>query len=551
MKSFKTLFICLTLMALGTTSAHAAIGWAGQIWPTSGQTYLPTDNIGVYVQVWKGGCTDSPGPCADVEGWLYYKTASAADYDSVMMAYNVEIGNNDEWWGTIPSSSTVGGEDTYFYVRIRDISDDSWYEGAQDQAGNSPPFTLHIQPGLSADVAVTFRVDMNCVNPDLFEGGVFFTGDFLGWSMCNPNGAMNDFNNDGIWEGTFVFVGGSNPSIQYKFQRNDGGVCNWECGGNRLASIVDNGQPQTLDIQVYCCETWGPGEISGAGSYCVSLCCCAQELWIHLNTPYNPPVFTDFTYVPGCIECDVPDCSPGSGEISWEIRQGEDMNWYLVLCLLADANRQLIPPDGDDYAGCFCITIDDILPVQMASFSAVGLENAVRVNWSTATEQATSHFILDRSTDLNAWSTVAQLQARGESSSETHYTFTDGNVVAGTAYNYRLTIVDLDGSRSVHSQIASATPRGTGTVSEFALAQNFPNPFNPETNISYTLADAAKVTLKIFTVTGEEVTTLVSRSQTAGSYTVSFDAASLPSGVYFYRLDAGNFTATRKMLLLK
>jgi hypothetical protein len=550
MKSLKYLFLSMMLVAMATTTAQAAIGWAGQIWPTSGQTRLPTDNIGVYVQVWKGGCTDAAGPCADIEGFLYYKRASEATYTEVPMTFNVDIGSNDEFTATIPSSATSGGEDQLFYVRLHDTSDDTWYEGAQDQAGNSPPFTLHIQEGTSQDVAVTFRVDMNCVNPANFGGGVYFTGDFLGWGTCNPFGVMQDNDSDGIWEGTFVFPALSNPSLQYKFQSNDGTNCNWECGGNRYATIDDSEPTQVLDLQVFCCETWGPGEISAEGSYCVGLCCCSNELWIRLNTPYNPPTFSSFDWAPGCITCDGNECSPGSGDVIWEIRQGGDMNWYLVLCIAPDAGLQ-IPPSEDAYAGCFCITIDGILPVEMASFDAVAMDRLVQVNWSTATEQSVSHFVLERSTDMENWSTAAQVQARGESSSATAYSYTDNNVTNGTTYNYRLTIVDLDGGSTVHSQIASATPHGAGNVNEFALAQNYPNPFNPETNISYNLAVSANVTLKVFTVTGEEVATLVSESQNAGTHTISFNAASLPSGLYFYRLDADNFTATRKMLLLK
>ncbi len=333
MKSFKALFLCIMLVALGASTAQAAIGWAGQIWPTSGQVYLPTANIGVYVQVWKGGCTDVAGPCADIEAWLFYKRASEGTYTQVPMTFNVDIGANDEWTATIPAGALNGGEDQLFYVEIRDISDDTWYTGITDQGGNNPPFTLHIQPGTSQDVAVTFRVDMNCVNPALFGGGVYFTGDFFGWGQCNPFGAMSDGDADGIWEGTFTFPGGSNTALQYKFQRNDGVNCNWECGGNRTAIIDDSSPTQTLDLQVYCCETWGPAEISTGGSYCVSLCCCSNELWIRLVTQYNPPIFGNFDWVNGCIECGNPDCTPGSGDIIWEIRQGGDLNWYLVLCL--------------------------------------------------------------------------------------------------------------------------------------------------------------------------------------------------------------------------
>ncbi len=548
MKSIKYLLLCMMLVAMGASTAQAAIGWAGQIWPTSGQVRLPNQNIGVYVQVWKGGVTEAPGPGAGISASLFYKRATDAVYTAVPMSFNVQIGSNDEWWADIPSFALNGGEDEYFYVEIYDSEDNTTYSAAQDQAGNNPPFVLHIQPGISRDVAVTFRVDMNCVNPALFQGGVYFTGDFLGWSTCNPNGAMTDADNDGIWEGVFVFPGGSNTNIQYKFQRNDGTNCNWECGGNRYAVIDDSFPTQTLDLQTYCCETWGPSEISGAGSYCVSLCCCSNELWIRLNTTISHPTLAGLDWVPGCVDCGG-ECTPGSGDISWEVRQGGDMNWYLVLCL-ASTGRE-IPPAEDVYAGCFCITLDDFLPVEMTSFDAIGLGGAVRVDWATATETNTSHFLLERSTDNENWSNAAQVQARGESSSETRYSFTDEHVVAGTLYSYRLTVVNMDGSRSVYPEIASATPGTHGTVTEFALAQNYPNPFNPETNISYTLAEAANVSLKVFTVTGEEVATLVSANQNAGSFNVSFNAASLPSGLYFYRLNAGSFSDTRKMLLLK
>ncbi len=83
------------------------------------------------------------------------------------------------------------------------------------------------------------------------------------------------------------------------------------------------------------------------------------------------------------------------------------------------------------------------------------------------------------------------------------------------------------------------------------LAQNFPNPFNPSTMISYQLPAKSHVTLRVYDVLGREVATLVSGPETAGTHTVTFNGEKLPSGVYFYRLQAGNYTATKKLLLLK
>jgi hypothetical protein len=86
---------------------------------------------------------------------------------------------------------------------------------------------------------------------------------------------------------------------------------------------------------------------------------------------------------------------------------------------------------------------------------------------------------------------------------------------------------------------------------DYALEQNYPNPFNPNTIIEYSLKDKEFVTLKIFDVLGNEVTTLVNEEKSAGRYRVDFNASGLSTGVYFYKITAGSFSATRKMIILR
>ena len=85
----------------------------------------------------------------------------------------------------------------------------------------------------------------------------------------------------------------------------------------------------------------------------------------------------------------------------------------------------------------------------------------------------------------------------------------------------------------------------------FNLNQNYPNPFNPSTKITYSIPKSSYVSLKIYNVLGQEVAALVNQQQNAGSYAVNFDASSLSSGIYLYRIQAGSFVSTKKMTLLK
>jgi tetratricopeptide (TPR) repeat protein len=86
---------------------------------------------------------------------------------------------------------------------------------------------------------------------------------------------------------------------------------------------------------------------------------------------------------------------------------------------------------------------------------------------------------------------------------------------------------------------------------EYSLSNNYPNPFNPATSISYELPKDGEVSLVVYDVLGEVVKSLVNEQQQAGRYTATFNASNLPSGIYFYTMNAGSFSATKKMLLIK
>jgi hypothetical protein len=107
------------------------------------------------------------------------------------------------------------------------------------------------------------------------------------------------------------------------------------------------------------------------------------------------------------------------------------------------------------------------------------------------------------------------------------------------------------GSSQYFGKSATKSKEENNEVNEFALLENFPNPFNPTTSIKYRIPEDSFVELRIFDILGREIITLINEKQEAGNHTVQFDASNLPSGIYIYRIVSGTFTATKKMILLK
>lgn len=186
------------------------------------------------------------------------------------------------------------------------------------------------------------------------------------------------------------------------------------------------------------------------------------------------------------------------------------------------------------------------IPVELIALEATFNEGKVTLTWSTATETNNQGFEVQRSSD-GEFVKVGFVPGFGTTTETKQYSFTENNLPVGT-YSYRLKQVDFDGTFE-YSKVVEVEVLAPKV---FDLAQNYPNPFNPNTVIEYSIASPVNVTLTIYSVLGEQVAVLVNNQFTeAGKYTVQFNAANLASGTYIYRLQAGDFVSTKKMLLMK
>ena len=190
-----------------------------------------------------------------------------------------------------------------------------------------------------------------------------------------------------------------------------------------------------------------------------------------------------------------------------------------------------------------------VIPVELTSFKAQLEEREVRLSWQTATETNNSGFFVQRKVGSN-WENIDFVQGYG-TTSETHsYDYIDNLSelnYQGKVY-YRLKQVDYDGGTDYSSTVeVTYEPK----PNDYILDQNYPNPFNPVTSIKYSLPEGSHVKLTVYDLLGNLVETLVDEYKSAGTYSVKFNGAELTSGIYIYRLQAGEFVSTKRMALIK
>lgn len=187
------------------------------------------------------------------------------------------------------------------------------------------------------------------------------------------------------------------------------------------------------------------------------------------------------------------------------------------------------------------------LPVELTLFYAEQKDNSVYLTWETASEINNRGFEIERKTEGAEYSSIAFIAGKGSSTQKQKYTFTD-TPDADANYTYRLKQVDFDGRFSYSEAVNISF---TLKPSEFYLSKNYPNPFNPETKIDYGVPVKGYITLAVYDILGNRIAVLAEGEHEAGNYSVVFNAETLSSGTYIYRLTSGGTIKSGRMTLLK
>ncbi|MDH3267473.1 MAG: T9SS type A sorting domain-containing protein [Ignavibacteria bacterium] len=279
------------------------------------------------------------------------------------------------------------------------------------------------------------------------------------------------------------------------------------------------------------------------------------------SLPPDPPTNLVAQFIPSPLSVELTWTDNSNNEFGFIIeRESQGPDAFVVIDTVS-ANTNLFVDNTVSYAtynyritaynafgqSAYSNVAQIIVPVELTSFNASIKDEGVLLEWTTATELNNSGFEIQRNQSSN-WETIGFVEGRGTTTEITNYQFFNDLSVLNLSVKlqYRLKQVDFGGTFSYSNIIEIDFIPET-----YSLSQNYPNPFNPSTSISFTLTKITFVTLKIYNVLGNEITTLVNQNMPGGKHEIKFNANRLPSGVYLYTITAGDFVDTKKMLLMK
>ena len=261
---------------------------------------------------------------------------------------------------------------------------------------------------------------------------------------------------------------------------------------------------------------------------------------IYVQWDVNTNYYNEQTIAPYPIPCSFGELVGGIG---WD--------WSPTYNVPADPTQENTGAENTEVAYYQTLITDDILtaPAAPSNLAATPInETSIEVTWTDNSNNEEGFLVQRKLTVGGTWADLTTVGADVTS-------FEDGSLVTGNEYCYRVRSFNAAGN-SAYTAEDCAVPTGieeitSGIPTDFSLFNNYPNPFNPATTIYFAVPEVSYVEIKVYDALGSEVATLLADTKEAGYHNVQFDASNLNSGIYFYQLQAGSFSETKKMILLK
>ncbi len=308
---------------------------------------------------------------------------------------------------------------------------------------------------------------------------------------------------------------------------------------------VTTNAPAGLEIQA---DTLFPNPFSVTATFINNGTVSAKDVSVEMNT------FDGLTIAEGEASTTRDSLSAdGNWVLVWKLRANPDSSGTNRYQLVVDAsnaeikmvNRSVIVPDATPPG-----------PPENFTASSPDSVDGVLLQWAANMEPDLSGYLVYYGTSSGNYNGTMADQGSSPISISTFSSYNITGLADGSTYYFNMKAVDQSNNNSAFTTermvtVTTALDPIADLPEKYNLEQNHPNPFNPTTVINYAIPEASEVQLEVFNLLGRKVATLVDQRQNAGYHTVNFDARSLSSGIYIYRISAKGFTQTRKMLLIK
>lgn len=330
----------------------------------------------------------------------------------------------------------------------------------------------------------------------------------------------------------------------YSFIKTQSQTTTGEAGGNVSVTITSTpGNTDNLGVYVYGSLN-GPSVSSGE-TFPIGIDRRSNIVWgIHEWGTISADISIDFSQIQGISN---------AASLRLLRRSKNTSSWSEVPGVSFNTTNKTLTLSGTStfYEYSLGGSSENPMPVTMKYFNYKVSENNVSLEWATENEINNKGFYIERKSGDGIWSEIGFINGKGNSSAVTEYRFDDLKLASGE-YLYRLKQVDFNGTNEYYTLQNTVT---IGAPVQFDVSQNYPNPSNPNSKISFKIPGKSYVTLTIYDLTGKEIKKLINSYLDGGYFTVDMDGSSMASGIYLYRFEAVNeinsFVKTCKFVLIK